>query len=458
MKPTVRRALAATTICAAVAATLTAGPVASAQQGRAERPGKITGYGYKGTAVGARLITGNVENLSLREAEAPLRCTRKVDRVVDASGKLTAPENSLISLSESTSRTLSYAKNGRYGVRAVNTLGDITLGGTLPGQDESTPIVTLKGLQTTADAFHTAQGYGHKESFTAPTLAIDVSVLTDNGVPIPPELTDLLDTLEQTGNQLTGQVIDVLQQAGAPIEIPQLGSIAMGYMKGHAGKYGAESDTKALQFVIDATGEEQSLQLGQARAVIGGPTPAGVFRSTSMPLEVSALDGVLHFGAVKPKTIPCAGTRGRTAHRHLDSASVAPGGLLIGATDIDYTFMGRQRPDGSARGLEVQRIGEISIPSLQLTLNDIVARSTARMNRKGDITNGHSGSVGSITYQGETVAAPGPGKTVNLGDIGYLEGLSFEKSSNTVTALRLTLVDENLVIDLAKAQSRIFAY
>jgi hypothetical protein len=457
VKNSVRRTLAATTICAAVAATLAASPLAAAEQQQAPANArKVSNFGYKGTAVGAKLTTGNVQTLSAKDAVAPLRCTRMTGRDVQQSSLLTAPENSLIQLSASDSRTVSYRDAGRYGVRAINVLGDITLGGDLGGQ--MTPVVTLKGLTTTADSFHTAKGYGHRESFTAPELSIDVSVLEDQGVPIPPELTDLLDTLTTTGGELTGQVISVLNEAGV-IEIPQLGSIAMGYKKGHAGPYGAESDVKALDFKITATGEEQSLQLGQARAVIGGPTPGGGFRSTSMPLDVKALDGALHFGGVKPRTIPCQGTRGRTMERHLDSASIAPNGLLIGVKGIDYAFRGTQRRDGTASGFDAQHIAALEIPALQLVINGITARSTARTTEPGGkVKRGHSGSVGSIVYQGKTLAAPGPGKVLSLGDAGYIEGMAVDnnKFGNRVTALRLTLLEENIVIDLGIAASQIF--
>ncbi|MCW2793296.1 MAG: hypothetical protein JWO76_2394 [Nocardioides sp.] len=459
MKTSVRRALAATTICAAVAGTLAAGPFASADQARAGSGHKLSAFGYKGTAVGAQLTTGNVQTLSAKDAEAPLRCTRMTGRDVQQSSILSAPDNSLIQLSGSDSKTFSYREAGQYGVRAVNHLGDIVLGGTLPGQDESTPIVTLRGLTTTADAFHTAKGYGHKESFTAPELTIDTSVLTDNGVPIPQELTDLLDALTATGGELAGQVITVLQENGV-IEIPQLGSIAMGFKKGNATKHGAESDVKALEFKITATGEEQDLQLGHARAVIGGPAPAGVFRSTSMPLDLKAGDGVLHLGGVQPRTIPCQGTGGRTVHKHLDSASLAPNGIVIGLKGIDYTFRGTQHRDGTADGFDAQRIGSLEIPSLQLSIEGIYSRATSRMNPSGKVVKGHSASVGKITYQGETIAAPAPGKAVKLGDVAVLEGMAFHnnKWGNRVTALRLTLLEDNIVMDLGIAASQVFPY
>ena len=73
-------------------------------------------------------------------------------RTVTDQSALTAPENSLIELSTSTSKTLTYREAGKSGVRAVNTLGDIKVGGELPGH-KPTPLVKIEGLQTVADAF-----------------------------------------------------------------------------------------------------------------------------------------------------------------------------------------------------------------------------------------------------------------------------------------------------------------
>lgn len=466
MKNNVRRALAAATICGAVTAALATSPYAAADQARAKAD-PLTNFGMKGTAVGVKLVTNNVQTLTANDAVAPLRCTRLANRTPQpARSILSTPENSLIDLSSSTSRTVSYRIGDRVGVRATNELGDITLGGTLPGSDTSTPLVVLKGLTTTADAFHDKSGYGHEESFTAPKLAIDTSVLTDNGVPIPAELQDLLDTLADTGNQLTTAVIDVLEQVGAPIEIPQLGTIGLGRTFGHANSHRAESDARALEFKITATGEDQLLRLGWTRAVIGGPAPSGVFRSTSMPLDLKVADGALHFGNVRPRTIPCEGTHGKTRSKHLDSASVVlPQGLLIGATGIDSAYMGNQFRNGSAKGFDSAKIGELSIPALDLTITGISSKVNVRKAASGNRVKATPHfSVTKIMYQGNEIPLPARGHDVvvdGLGAIRYgvVEQMGPDgKWGMRATALRVTLTDYNAVLDLGIAASQIFAY
>ena len=463
MNKTARRTFAASTLAAALAATMAATPSAVADQSApsARQSGQISNFGYKGTAVGAKLYVDNVQLISARDAEAPLRCTRKIGRQADATSVLSTPENDLISLAGSTSKTVTYRDGTRYGVRAINTLGDVEIGGTLPGQEESTPIVTLKGLQTVADSFHTPAGYNHQESFRAPELTIDISVLENNGVPIPPELTDLLNTLEDTGNELTGQVIDLLEQVGAPIDIPDLGSIGIGRLKGVKDRHHAESDAVALEFIITATGETQKLQLGHARSRIGGPTPGGVFRSTSMPMDVRALDGGVHFGHVRPRTIPCEGTRGKTRTRTLDSASIAlPEGLLMGVSDIKYVTKGAQHADGRANGFEASKIASFAIPALDLSISGISARvDIAGQDSGRQVRATPSTGVAEILYQGEAVRIPKPGKLVNVEGLGVIERSVVEGNrwGKKVTALRVTLTDYGVVIDLGNAASHIFA-
>ncbi len=469
MKKSARRALAATTVTAALAATMAASPSAVAGQAApSHKPASFANYGMKGVAEGVKLYVNNVQTKSLKDAVAPLRCTRKVGRAADATSILTTPENDLIELSGSTSRTTTYRDGSRYGVRAINTLGDITLGGTLPGQSESTPIVTLKGLQTVADSFHTPEGYGHEESFHAPELTIDVSVLEDNGVPIPPELTDLLDPLTQTGQELTGQVIEVLQQAGGVIDIPELGSIGLGRLKGVAKKNHAESDAAALEFVITATGETQKLLVGHSRSRIGGPAPSGVFRSTSMPLEVDALDGAARFGGVRPRPIPCEGTRGRSVTKELGSASVLlPQSLLAGVQGIEYTYMGDQHRDGTAEGFNSQKVGSFTIDSLGLEITGIQSKVVTKKVRSTKTASGYKVisqpkfSVAKIVYNGTEYAVPKPGKLLTIDGLGVVETRVVEatKWGKRVTALRLTLTEYgNTKVDLGISASQIFGY
>ena len=451
MTRTLRTALAAG-LCAAVAATTAAVPPAagSAEQAAAKAREK-TDFGFKGTAVGVKLFVNNVQALTTKDAVAPLRCTRMAGRNVRQTSALSTPDNPLVKLSSSTSETVSYRDGRRHGVLATNSLGDITLGDLPTGL----PQVTLKGLTTTADAFHDGTGYGHEETIDYEQFTIELPAETE----VPAPLQDLLDALEDG----VDQVIDVLDDAVTPIEIPGLGSVALGRIKGVSKKHFAESDAAALEFDITATGETQKLQLGHTRARIGGPTPGGVFRSTSMPMDISALDGSVRLGGVKPRTIPCEGTRGKVRTKTLASASaVVPSGALIGVNGIEYTFRGSQHKDGTADGFDRNHIDEASMLGGQFVITDINARANVKTRSpNGKVRKSFRTSIGSISYFGEELPVPKPGGTTPLPNgEGYIERqiVKTNKWGGRVTAVRVSLLEDNVVIDFGIAASQIFKY
>lgn len=458
MNKTLRRTLAASTVAAALAATLATTPTAVADQAKPSSPkaASLSNFGFKGVAEGIKLYLNNAQVKTLNDGSAPLRCTRKIGRDNTARSVLSTPEDfPLFDLSAATSRTLTYSDGARKGVRATSTMGDIRIGDLELG----TPVVTVKGLTTVADAFHDAKGYGHEESISRLDLSIE-------GLPaeISEPLQELLDAID-TG--LLQPVLDALD--GLPVEIPDLGTIALsGRSKGVASKHHSESDAAALELVVTATGETQKLLLGHSRARIGGPAYGGVFRSTSMPMEVDVLDGVARFGGVRPRPIPCEGTAGKVKTRQLDSASVLlPQQLLAGVTGIEYAFMGDQRKDGTAKGFNSQKIGAFTIDQLGLSIEGIQSRVNTKKVTSAKTRSGYrvvskpSFSVGQIMYNGTAYAAPLPGKLLVLEGLGVVESRVVEatKWGKRVTALRLTLTEYgDTQIDLGIAASQIFDY
>lgn len=372
-------------------------------------------------------------------------------RKVSAQSELSTPDNPLVNLSTSSSDTVTYRDTKRKGVRAVNSLGDITLGDLGTGL----PQVTLRGLTTTADAFHTPAGYGTEETIDYEQFEIRLP----EGEEVPPELQGLLDAIEGG----VDQVIEVLDQAPTPIAIPGLGTIALGRLKNEVKANHAESDVAALEFEITATGENQKLQLGHTRARIGGPTPGGVFRSTSMPMDIKALDGNVHLGGVKPRTIPCEGTRGNVRTKELAAASaVIPSGAVAGVNGVDYTFRGTQHQNGTAAGFDANAIHEFTMFGGQFVITDILARTDVETRSPGGrVHTKFRTSIGSITYFGEELKVPKPGGTTPLPNgEGYIERqfVTTNKWGGRVTALRVSLLEDNVVIDLGIAASQIFRY
>lgn len=449
MTRTLRTALAAG-ICAAVAVTTAAAPPAAGQAAAQAR--EKTNFGFKGTAVGVKLFVNNVQALTTKDAVAPLRCTRMAGRNVRQVSTLSTPDNPLVKLSSSTSETTSYRDGKRHGVLATNSLGDITLGDLPTGL----PQVTIKGLTTTADAFHDGRRYGHQETIDYEQLTIELPAETE----VPEPLQDLLDAIEAG----VDQVIDVLEEAVTPIEIPGLGSIALGRTKGVAKSHFAESDAAAFEFEINAVPDEvQKLQLGHTRARIGGPTPGGVFRSTSMPMDIKALDGGVHLGGVKPRTIPCEGTRDRVRTKTLAAASaVVPSGALIGVDGVEYTFRGTQHKDGTADGFDANHIDQATMLAGQVVISDINARTNVKTRSpNGKVRKSFRTSIGSISYFGEELPVPKPGGTTPLPNgEGYIERqiVKTNKWGGRVIAVRVSLLEDNVVIDFGIAASQIFKY
>jgi hypothetical protein len=459
----VRRALAATTVSLALTVPMLSGPSAVADQSdAAAKAGTFVNYGMKGAASGARLIVNNVEVLNINDAIAPLRCTRNADKGTENRGTLTTPEGSPIQLSAVTNLSRTYKDGDRVGVRSTSTLGSIQIGdatGQLTG-GVPTPEIRIDGLTTVADAFHDKDGYGHEESITDLDLSIDLLPGQDADQP----LQDLLDAIEEAaGTQVIQPILDVLEENVGGIAIPDLGSISLGGMRGTANKHSAESYAHALEIVVDATGEQQRLVLGDVRSRIGGPAPAGVFQSTSMPLAVDVEQGVVRLGHVKPRPIPCGGTSGREKVKKLASASVVlPDGMIAGVTGVEYRSMGDQHNDGSAHGYEVSKIGSFSIPLLDLSIEGISSRVSATSKELGGrVQKTAKVSVGKIVYQGEEIAVPKPGQSRLVEGLGIIETRVVSNGSKygqRVTALRLQLTEYGgplIVFDLGNAATKI---
>ena len=293
--------------------------------GRAAQADRLSDFGYRGDVYGVKLVTDSVEALNLKDAHAQQLCTRAVGKVVEAESAVSVPDNPLINVSASTSRTETYTEGSTHGVRGTNTIGDISIGGTVGPL--TTPKLVIKGLQTTANAFNTPQGYGHAESFTFASITLS---LLDNTVvqSLPPELQQLLAPLDQvtdtvfTGTQQTAQqVFQVLSDVTKPIQIPGLGSIALGYENGRANDHNAQSQASALRIEVTAGDRRQLVELGTARVRMGGPAPVGVFRSGGTAMDYQALQGALRFGNVEHKALPCQGSRGRTQTYRVPHAS-----------------------------------------------------------------------------------------------------------------------------------------
>lgn len=458
------RALALSTALAAASATALAGtlvatPVASGA--RAERAPALTDFGFRADAYGVKLVADNVEAFNVKDAHAQLRCTRAVGQSVQRSSAVSVPDNPLVHVAASTSRTDTYREGDRHGVRGVNTIGDIRIGGTVGGV--ATPSLVIEGLTTTADAFHTPQGYGHAESFDFARIRLELLQGTPlQGTPLEQLLAPLdqvTDTVFEGAGDAADEVFEVLRSATAPIQVPGLGSIALGKVRGKASGKRATSEAMALEIVVDAGGRRQLVEVGSANARIGGPTPAGVFRAGGTALDFQALQGALRFGGVQHKSLPCEGTLGRTQTFRVPSASVLFG-LVARLSDVTYTHRGSQdRKRDLAKGRTGTRVETVSVPGVGLEIRGVESSVRMRGKERRPVKDRVATTITSITMNGQPVSVPAPGGTTELpGGAGLVQRQLVKRSryGARVIALRVTLFEQAVVMDLGLSDGHIY--
>lgn len=429
--------------------------------GQARSAPTLTNFGYRADVYGVKLVTDNVEAFNLKDAHAQLRCTRAIGQSAQKSSVLSVPDNPLINIAASTSRTDTYKDGETHGVRGVNTIGDIRIGGEIGGV--KTPTLVIEGLTTTANAFHTPQGFGHREVFDFASIRLELLEGTAlAGTPLEAllePLNQVTDTVFQGTNDVANEIFEVLQSATAPIQIPGLGSIALGRMRGTATSKKATSEARALEIVVEAGGSRQLVEIGSANARIGAPTPAGVFRAGGTALDLQALQSLLHFGNVQHKSIPCEGTLGRIMNYHVPSAGVL-GGLVARVTGVTYSHRGSQHAkEDLAKGFSAVRIAHTSVPAVGLEINDINSSVKMRGKENKPVRSTVTSSIGSITFQGQPVAVPDVGQTVELpGGAGLVQRQLVKDSRYGAKSigLRVQLFAEAVVLDLALADGHIY--
>ena len=465
MKKTLSRAVTIGAVCAAaLAGSLAPGQVASGTAAAAAK-NKVTQFGYKANVFGTKVLVDGVEVKTVKDALAVQKCTRVLrGEVVKGSALGTdnivpdsVPAASLIHVSPSTSRTQTYrTAQGVYGVLGTNTIADIEVGGVFNGIQ--TPVLKIEGLKSTADSWNDTKANGGRGKFDSDAaFGLGGISLQLNGPAGTEELQDLLDIIQSNLpiNQVVTQLVDLLQEVGV-IEIPGLGSLALGKARARSGAHSAQANAYALKVTVQPDGTGATvLQLGRAFSRITDGVPSGVFRSTMSALELN-LGDVLSFGNVSTQTIPCEGTNGKVRSKSVAAASV-PG--IVNLSGVKYSWSGDQLKDGKAKGFVQSQIAKAEIASAGLVINGITSRVNLRSKGPNEeVKRKVRASVGSITLNGAPLAIPQPGQSVAF-DGGVLQ---FQKVQNSnyngteVRALVITLFEENLVLSLGEAAGRIF--
>ncbi|GAB3258792.1 choice-of-anchor P family protein [Nocardioides dilutus] len=467
MNRNLRKAVAVSAVfAAALAGGLSSNAAAVAKTSQsAAKGGAITQFGYKANVFGTKVVVNGVELRNLKDALAVQKCTRQLRGETvkgSALGTDTLPiGNDLIRISPSTSKTLTYRAGDRYGVRGTNVIADIKVGGTIDvaGTPVSTPVLKIEGLTSVADSWNDtgANGgkgkFGHDESFGFGGISLEIP----EGGPIPPEVQDLLDIIQDNLpiTQTVNQIIDLLESVGT-IEIPGLGTLALGHTTGKATNHYAEANAYALKIQVDnpQDGSKTVLQLGRATSKITDGVESGVFRSTMSALDLKIGD-LVQFAGVSPQNIPCSGTNGNVKSQKVGAASVLG---LVNLSNVKYSWMGKQQPKGKAKGFVQTEIGTVEIPAADIKIGGLLSRVNLKskgLNKK--VKRKVTTSLGSVTIAGTPVSlAPGQTYAFDGGTLRYQVIQNDDFYGTEVRALQITLFEQNVVLTLGQAAGRIF--
>src|SRR5262245_57973035 len=126
----------------------TSGAAAAQHHDRGHKGG-ITPYAYRANTFGTKVVVNGVELKTVKDAQALQKCTRQLrGEVVKGSSLgtdgLLPIGNDLVHISPSTSRTQTYHSGNRYGVRGINLIADIAIGGRVG--DLQTPVLKIQGM------------------------------------------------------------------------------------------------------------------------------------------------------------------------------------------------------------------------------------------------------------------------------------------------------------------------
>lgn len=510
MKKSLKRVATTSAVCAVgLAGTIAANPTAVAGEAARDRADHraMSNFGMKAQAFGTKVSVGGIDIKSLKDSQKIQACTREVGLLRSQTSKLSSDELAaiitgnapadiarLISISPSTSRTSTYRDGAVTGTRAVNTIGDITLGGELV-QDVAIPTLSISGLSSVADSFHDpadADGdgneFGTAESFGFDRIELKYDGTVVDGTP----LADLLDIVNQEvapADEIADQLVELLTSdevadLGGIIEIPGLGSIGLGRSFNDVTETSATSGASALRIEVDPSeqGDEPTvgLRLGYAQSRIADSLPSGVFRSTIMGLDLESLpasddESALHLGGIGTQSIPCEGTGNEKVVKTIEGPRSIPlnipglGGTAV-LDGLEYSYRAKQMSRGRARSVAKSSLDSFTIAALDLEITGISSalKLKGRDREKVRGSGKPSFEVADIRHDGVSLV-PADGLAVRQTVEFTIDELGGEKGFITfgarvsrnwygakLSALNLEIPAARLTLDLGWLESQIY--
>ena len=416
-----------------------------------------TNYGFQSTAYGTRVQAPAAQVGLPRTAFSYIYCTRLAGRTQTNSleqslGLPLDAANPLIKINtvKTTSRSFKDTAHNISGAsQGATSVGSVVLGGVNGG-----PELSFDGLKTVSTAWADNAGKLHAKNQVS-ALALDLKL------PDPPSTGTPLDQLYQAITNPVGDVLDqvigVLQANLGKIEIPGLGTIALGGFDRHgAGTttayassflfrlnlYGLDGDKNTLEDNIE-------LGIGRSWARITKGVRSGVMSGTGVGTRVKSGTVVGDVGDLAWKQLPCEGTRGNVLTRKVSTAKLGLSvpTVLTGTSGQAYGVQGRRgRAEAWTKGA-VQKFG---VKGNSLVFEGVVGRTNVHQSSAGRITTDFVGSrIGRILVNGKVVArgiTPRTAKSVKLPQVpGVVSVRLFPRSKwsrgGDISAVRIVLAE-----------------
>jgi hypothetical protein len=374
-----------------------------------------TPFAYRAVTYGSRVRGGDLPVSSGTTSYQGIGCTN----VAGANKSNSIASVDLPSLGEVQgvkARAWTERANGVHSSYSTHEIARIVL------HEDSFGQLAIKGLSSTARAYHDAQGFHG----TTETSVASLVYTPTNGSP---------------------QVLAV-PKPNQPIVIPGVLEIHLGAEKTRTSSNHAKAIADALLVKLLPTNTR--VKIAHSAAQIARGVKRGLFAGLAAATEVRALNNLVRSGPQPLTRMPCQGTQGKVKGKDVAAVDLSP---LIEVGAASTRQMGQQRPN-RAFGYEEARIAQVNLGDGQLVITGIRGRANVERTRQGVTFNSKGTTIGSATVNGTEYSFP------------ELDGLSIPglveidtnvvtemKSGLDVVAVRLTLLDgTGAVIDLGHAR------
>lgn len=438
---------AAATTLTAIAGLVTAVPAPATAATRTDVP-----YLLFSSAFGTMVEADQAGFSSGPSAYVTSGCTHQVpvEKTNDVTGVDTGKSGITIGAVDSAVRSYRAKIGGLASTvsRAVSDVADVEVG------DASTLQLQVKALHGVSTAWVNSKGF-HAGS----TLSLgDIALVGSNASQLQ-QVSDLL-------NGPTSTVLSTLRQSG-PIVIPGLAQISLGTAHHKVAKQFSFARTTAL--VIDvfqsssqtqpAPGDTQ-ITVGRSFARVAGYDYSGIFGGHAYGAQATVLNGVANVGENVELPLHCEGTAGTVRSEKLAGLTLPSGSpLALSAVESDV-YGARGAPKGGATDWTSSKVAEVDLGGGQLVIKGIYVKTKAWRGSDGKLHRRVYRSIGSITANGHTYAAPKPGQSLTIPGLATLAvpKATWTRTGVGATALRLTVLDNSAgktVVDLANSRVRL---